>query len=694
MIGYRNCVYNQKDKNVIIYTWDKEGNRISFERDFKPYLYLEHTFGEEKSIFGTNITKREFETNSKRKDFIERSGNKRFFDNYKPAHQALLDIYGGNNHDEDFSKFPLKIYFLDIESVGEGEFAKPANPEHPINVITIYDTLSKTYQVMGLQPYYPKSPDVDYKYFRTETALLEYLIEYLRNDPPDILSGWHSSFYDIPYIINRIERVLGPDSSRRLSPTGRVFSYEQKAKFGGTDTVYIIDGLSCVDYKDLYEKFCMTKRESYKLDYIGEIELKENKLDYGDISLYEFMTENWEEFVDYNIQDVKLLARLEEKLKYLELLRKLAYIGCSPFEYALKTVGVVTGVSCIFARKMGKRMATFERGESVEFVGGYVAEPKTGLRKSIVTFDANSLYPNVLLSLNMSLETKLGRILESNNDIVRVKFTSGYDREFSKKEFQDYVKIEKIVISKANILFSQKKRGIFADIMDVYYAKRVEVRKKAKELKFKNIDSKDPVIEDEISRLDTEQQAIKIFLNSLYGALANKFCSVGDEDIAVSITKTGQAVIKESSAIFKRFVTEKTGITDPKILEEALIYNDTDSVEYDTIIKTNKGDIKIGELYDQYNNSNIDYSTHGHEMLNIVNDLKCLTYDSTNKSVKMGGIKRLVRHKVSKGRFKIKVGGKEVIMTEDHGCMVIRDGKLIRVCPREIQKGDKMIKLL
>ena len=228
--------------------------------------------------------------------------------------------------------------------------------------------------------------------------------------------------------------------------------------------------------------------------------------------------------------------------------------------------------------------------------------------------------------------------------------------------------------------------------MDSFYKKRVKIRKELKKLKSDENNSEDKKIKNKIDQLDTKQQAIKIFLNSTYGATANKFCPIGDMDIAESITLTGQAVAKEAREIFKRFVTQEIGITDPVELNKGLIDGDTDSVVFDTIVDTNIGKIKIGELYEKYNNIQKINSKFGHEIIDITEEkLYSSTFCSKTGKIIYGKIKNLIRHKVTKKKYLIEVAGKSVIMTEDHGCMVVRDGKLIRVSPKEIRETDKMI---
>jgi len=694
MVGYRNAVYNYKTETVELYTWSEDGGRIVTSLRCHPYFYYEDNNGHETSIFNTKLKIKEFKNHFDKYKFIKERGLTRIFDNHSPVQQVLIDTYWNHNDTEDFVKFPLKIYFVDIEAVGSNGFSSPHDPQEEICVITLYDSLRKKYIVWGLQQYSTNDPDVNYKFCTSEQELLLSFIDYFQLDPPDILSGWNSDRYDIPYIINRIVKVLGEEDADRLSPHQRRYTKMFAGKFGKKEIVHRVDGISCVDYLDIYKKFCPSNRESYKLDYIAQVELDETKVDYGNQSLYEFMINDWQTFVDYNIQDVKILVKLEEGLKYIELLRMLSYVGCTTIESGLGTVSVVTGAAAIEARKRKQRLLTtvVNEDELKDFEGGHVSVPLVGHHTSIVSFDANSLYPNTMITLNTSPETKVGRIEEIDKNRVSIRNVDGIVVDMTTKEFHNFLIKEKISVSRSKVLFSQKKKGILPELMDSFYKKRVKIRKELKKLKADENNSEDKKIKNKIDQLDTKQQAIKIFLNSTYGATANKFCPIGDMDIAESITLTGQAVAKEAREIFKRFVTQEIGITDPVELNKGLIAGDTDSVVFDTIVDTNIGKIKIGELYEKYNNIQKLNSKFGHEIIDVTEEnLYSSTFCSKTDKIIYGKIKNLIRHKVTKKKYLIEVGGKSVIMTEDHGCMVMRDGKLIRVSPKEIKETDKMI---
>ena len=579
-MSYRNVVYDGRRGCVNLFTWDKDGKRVMHECSFEPYLYVEDNRGDKTSIFGTKVKKKSFHNAYNRSRFVNDAGIKRVFENCPPAQQFLLDMYWQENESEEFAEKPLKYCFLDIETYSVDHFPDIENPTHVVNVITCWDNFSKKFHTFGIKPYTGKGrDDLNYVYCKDEREMFIRFLEYLENDFPDILSGWNSEFFDIPYIVNRMERVLGQEFVNRLSPLKRVHFRVIKGQFGREQKRYYIDGVACLDYLDVYKRFCLKLRESYKLDAIGQVELGDRKIDYGGVSLATLSDEDWNKFIDYNIQDVNLLVRLEEKLQYIPLLRTLSYVGLTTLEGAMGTIQVINGALTIRARKRNEIISTFIRNaDTGKNPGAYVAEPKRGFKKNIVSFDANSLYPNVMISLNTSPETKVGKIERTTDNSVTIQHITGKLFELSKPDFVKFLKTEQCSISKAGFLFSQKKKGIIPEFLEYYYNKRVEIKKKLFKTKQKlKKDPKNLDLKYEVERLNTSQMVIKILINSCYGYMGNKNAPIGDDDIASSVTLTGQAVIKYSNELIKEFLkNEVKDITDRE-LEECVIYNDTDS---------------------------------------------------------------------------------------------------------------------
>jgi DNA polymerase elongation subunit (family B) len=538
------------------------------------------------SIFNTKLKKKRFKNQSERSRFIKDNKIERVFDNFNVQQQFLIDTFWQDNEKDEFSKYPLKVYFIDIETYSPNAFPDINNPQDPINVITIYDTITERYTAWGTKPFTKANDKTTYIYCKTERELYNKFLDFFSKDYPDILSGWNSEFFDIPYIINRMTKIVGEDETRRLSPIGSMRARTFMGKFGREQTRWHIEGISCVDYLEIYKRFCPVLRESYKLDAIGEVELDQRKIDYGDTDLASLSEDNWELFVEYNIQDVTLLINLEKKLQYIQLLRMIAYAGLTTFEGALGSLSVITGLCSIRARTKNQRIPTFvkeikEGGE--KNAGAYVGEPQRNFQEHIVSFDANSLYPNMMITLNLSPETKVGKIIERTDKEVVFRHVNGKEYTLSHKKLADFINIEQLAVSRADVLFSQKEKGIIPITVDYYYKKRVEIKKlltKAKKaaINIKETDSNYKKIQNEIDNLNIRQHTIKILINTIYGYFGNKHSPLGDDDLANSITLTGQAVIKQSNQILTDYIKNNTGLTDEYLKENSpIIYNDTDS---------------------------------------------------------------------------------------------------------------------
>lgn len=577
---YRNVCYNPRDETVTLFTWNKDGQRMMSDVSFNPYLYIETTLEPDAySIFETPLRKRLFKDTRMRNQFIKDCGTNRVFENLRPEQQFLIDTYHDKNDDLDFSRHPLRIMYVDIEVYCPDHFPTPEQASQPINVITVYDSLDEKFYTWGTKRLVKQIDNCDYVYCESEAILLTCFLNYMNKKSPDVLSGWNSEGFDIPYIINRTTNVLDEDKARLLSPIGNIYSRMTTGAFGREQQRWYISGVSCIDYLDIYKKFSIGLRESYKLDAIAELELGDRKVDYGNTNLSALADDDWQTFVEYNVQDVNLLVALEDKLRYLELLRMLAYTGLTTIESAMGTLSVITGATVIKARQKKQVVPTFikDGNKDSKYEGAYVGEPQRGFQHDVISFDANSLYPNTMISLNLSPETKVGKITHKDEEHVYISHISGKQFKLTHDKFVDFVRRDNIAVSRAKVLFSQNKKGIMPEIVDGIYQQRVEVKKQLKQLKIKlsKIDkthesyAKTKKLADQ---LDIKQFTLKILINTVYGYFGNKHAPIGDPDIARSITLTGQAVIKKSNDILREYI-DSHGVPglDP------IIYNDTDS---------------------------------------------------------------------------------------------------------------------
>ena len=577
---YRNVCYNPRDETVTLFTWDKEGKRIMTDVSFNPYLYVETTLkSDATSIFETPLRKRVFRDSRTRNNFIKELGSNRVFENIRPEQQFLIDTYSKENENLEFTQHPLRIFYIDIEVYCPDFFPTPEEASQPINVVTIYDSLDNKFYTWGTKKLQKKIDNCEYVYCETEAILLRCMLNYIHNASPDIISGWNSEGFDMPYIINRTANVLDESDAKQLSPVNNIYSRMVTGAFGREQQRWYITGVSCIDYLDIYKKFSVGLRESYKLDAIAERELGERKVDYGNTNLSALADDDWQTFVEYNVQDVNLLVKMEDKLRYLELLRMLAYTGLTNIESAMGTLSVITGATIIKARSKGLVVPTFikDHTNAAKYEGAYVGEPQRGFQHDVVSFDANSLYPNTMISLNLSPETKVGKITHKDEEHVHITHVSGKSFTLTHDKFLEFIKKDNIAITRAKILFSQNKKGIMPEIVDGIYQQRVEIKKELQVLKVKlskmgKTDKDYAAIKKKADQFDIKQFTLKILINTVYGYFGNKHAPIGDPDIARSITLTGQAVIKKSNDILREYIDDhgESGL-DP------IIYNDTDS---------------------------------------------------------------------------------------------------------------------
>lgn len=576
---YRSACYNPFKESVFLRTWSECGQRIDTEFPFFPYLFLEREGATDAvSIFKTALHKKSFKNSIERRRFVESTSNTRIFHNLAPEQQFLIETYKDINHKPEFSQFPLKIFLLDIEvdTSEDSSFPTPERAAVPINLITIYDTLTKTTHTWGLKNSYVSSnSDCVYHRCKDERDLILQFVDFWKTDYPDVASGWNSSGFDFPYMMNRFMKMFGDDFINQLSPVGNVRSRKVFTDMGKETVIWSIGGVSLIDYMDLYKTFSAGEKESFSLNYISELELGEGKIAYNAVSLSELAQTDWKLFVDYNIQDVHLLVKLEEKLKFLEIARMLSYKGCTNFEAALGKVAIVTGAVSIQAAKQGYIIPTFpNKHERESYEGGFVRDPEKGMQKSIVSFDVNSLYPNTIITLNISPETKLGKVIKGDihhDSEISLRLLNGKIHVLPTNKFKEFLIKEKVALSQAGVLYSQKTKGVIPNLIDQIYSERVAT--KADLTKLKKSGKRDKESSLKMTYYDTLQYTLKILLNSIYGTFANKHSSLMDIDNAMSITMTGQSVARAGGFILDEFVKTKYGIN--KTITK---YGDTDSV--------------------------------------------------------------------------------------------------------------------
>ena len=547
------------------------GKRIKDVIDYKPYLFILSPNGEYKTLDGRAAEKIEFPSIPEARDFVKRYQdieNFEFFGLTNYQYAFINDEYPG---EIDYDPSLISVVSIDIETPTDQGFPDPHTAAVPITNIS----LSKNGKVVvfGTKFYKSKDSSVRYVMCNDEKDLLtKFLILWNHEDwTPDVVTGWNIEHFDIPYIVNRIARVLGESDVKKLSPWGMVNEREivrgksssnsSKDISQRVDKVYELVGIASLDYLELYKKFSFKNQESYKLDYIAQVELGENKLDYSDYgSLFKLYEKNYDLFVDYNIHDVVLVDKLEDKLKLIELVMALAYDAKVNYGDTMTTVRpwdiIIHNYLLTQKIVIPQNKKHFMPGD---LVGGYVKDPKVGLSKWVVSFDLNSLYPHLIMQYNISPETFVGRI-----DFPSIDYMLDGTWEYR----------DGMVAYAANgCTYRKDKQGFLPALMEKMYNDRVVYKEKMIEAKKDYEATKDPEYVKLIARYHNMQHAKKIQINSAYGALGNEYFRWFSFNNAEAITTSGQLSI--------RWIEKKINAFISKLLKkdaDYVIASDTDSI--------------------------------------------------------------------------------------------------------------------
>jgi DNA polymerase elongation subunit (family B) len=533
--------------NILYRGYDKSGEAVMHKVQFSPTLYLQtNNKTPYESIDGKPLAARQFDTMREAKEFVT---TYRDVDNFK--------VYGNTNYIAQFiyEKYPNEIAFdrdtitvatIDIEVASDDGFPFPEDANHEVISIALKNNSDDTYYVWGMGDYdvsksLVKDHRIVYKKCDNEVKLLLSFLDHWSDyhHTPDVITGWNTRLFDIPYLANRIGKVLGEDAVKKLSPWG-IVNYRQVAIKGKQLDTYELYGIQQLDYYDLFQKFGYSygAQESYKLDHIAYVVLGEKKLSFDEVSsLHELYKTNYQKFIDYNIQDVALVDRFEDKLGLITLAMTMAYRGGVNYS---DTFGTTMIWDTIIYRDLMNRNIIIppnEEKHKAAYPGGYVKEPQVGIHEWVCSFDLNSLYPNIIVQWNMSPET-----------IVN-KFASGFDVDNCldgkvKANGHEYT------VAANGSMYRKDKQGMIPSIIVQYYDERKLVKKKMLEAKqlLEAVDKTDKQelyrIEREIARYENQQMAIKILMNSLYGALGNAYFRYFDLRVAEGITLSGQLAIR------------------------------------------------------------------------------------------------------------------------------------------------------
>ena len=483
------------------------------------------------------------------------------YGNERYIYQYISEKYPQDEIKFDISK--IKLVTLDIEVSSEYGFPDVESCQEEILAITIQDYTTKEITTWGSKPFVNKQKNVTYHHCPTEYQLLSSFIEYWMVDVPDVVTGWNIQLYDIPYICKRLNRVLGEKLMKRFSPWGLVSEGETYIQ-GRKHTTFDVGGVTQLDYLDLYKKFTYKAQESYRLDYIASVELGQKKLDHSEFDTFkDFYTNGWQKFIEYNIVDVELVDRLEDKMKLIELALTMAYDAKVNYVDVFYQVRMWDNIIFNYLKKRNIVIPPKIRSDKdSKYAGAYVKEPIPGKYDWVVSFDLNSLYPHLIMQYNISPET----LLDERHPTVNV------DRILNEEINFEMYKDNAVCANGA--MFRKDKRGFLPELMEKIYKDRTVFKKKM--LAAKQAYEKTPTkeLEKEIARCNNIQMARKIQLNSAYGAIGNQYFRYYKLANAEAITLSGQVSIRWIEMRMNEYLN-KVLKTDG---EDYVIASDTDSI--------------------------------------------------------------------------------------------------------------------
>ena len=482
------------------------------------------------------------------KDFL--FGTDRF------QYQYISDYYPG---EMQYDKELLRIYTIDIEVESEYGFPSVADCSEKMICITIKDQIKKNILVWGLADYKIKTNNVSYIKCKDEKDLLIQFLKFWRAYTPDVLTGWNSKYFDVPYLVKRIGKILGETVIKRMSPWDQV-QEDTTYYMGKTQTFYRLLGVAQLDYLQLYQKFTIRNQESYKLDHIGFVELGETKDDNPYDTFKEWYQNDIQSFIDYNIQDVELVDRLEDRLQLIELALTMAYNAKVNYEDVFSQVRMWDTI--IYNELLKSKTVVPMRDmnpHSEELVGAYVKDPIVGFHDWVVSFDLNSLYPHLIMQYNISPET----ILPDRKDVTVEDLM---DKNVDMSDGN--------CVAANGTMYRKDKQGMLPRIIQKEYDDRVIYKKKMLEAEQMYANTKDKKYEKLARQYYLIQHSKKISLNSAYGAIGNKYFRYYDHRQAEAITLGGQLNIKWVDRKVNEYFN-KLYKTDDK---DYIIASDTDSI--------------------------------------------------------------------------------------------------------------------
>ena len=582
----------------ILYRGVENGRKVQLKLDYNPTLFI-------KSPKPTNFTTISGEYVSEIKpgtirdcrDFVKQYDGVEGFKIYGMQRYEYAYISDTFNKDIDWDIDKVNICNIDMECGSENGFPDPADAREPITAITMKNSNGK-FIVFGCGIFQNSRDDVLYVKCRDEIDLIKRFIDEWSGNYPDIITGWNVMQFDIPYIINRTTKLLGEDVAKRLSPWNYISSRQVHINATKTYTAYELCGISILDYLDMYKKFAPEgkSQSSYKLDNIAHVELGERKLSYEEYgNLHNLYKDNYQLFISYNITDVELIEKLDDKLKLIELALTLAYDSKTNYNDVFTQVRMWDVLIYNHLKLQNVVIPPIKsHSKDSAYVGAYVKEPKPGLYNWVASFDLNSLYPMLIQQYNISPEMFIDPSDWSEQHRSVSNQGVSIDSLLSQNNDLSQLKDVKSTITPNGHFFSTIKQGFLPKMMETMYNNRTVYKDKSLAAKRELELEKDPTkrfdIEKRIARYNNLQLAIKVCLNSAYGALGNEFFRLFDVRHATAITTSGQLSIRWIENKLNEYMNKilKTENVDYVIASDTdSIYLSLDGIVRETILKEN-----------------------------------------------------------------------------------------------------------
>jgi DNA polymerase elongation subunit (family B) len=581
---------------MLLYRGIENGKRVQRKIKYKPTLFVGTNKATQwKSLDGNPVAPVQFESMRDAKNWIQENqyvAGRHIYGNTRYQSCLVNDLFPG---EIEFDRSKINVTTIDIEVQSDDGFPEPSAAAKVVTAICLKNNIDNTYYVWGLGDYdvttsLMKTNRVVYKKCADEKELLIDFINHWAtpSNTPDVITGWNSKFFDIPYLVNRIRRVFGPDlgeeNIKKLSPWGMVERREARIAYKSMnrDETYEFQGISQMDYMEVFKKFgyAYGPQESYSLNNISHVVLGEEKLSYEEHgSLFDLYKADHQKFIDYNIKDVELVDRLEDKMGLITLGLTMAYRGGVNYTDVFGTTAIWDSIIFRDLYQNNVIVPFPKDSEKGNYPGGHVKEPYVGMHEHVVSFDLNSLYPSIIMQFNMSPET------------IRNEYSPELNVEtvLSKPNIN---KPDNTGIAAGGQHFDTSKQGVLPKIIEEMYSERVTVKKDM--LKYQQdlqkAEDKQDIFElqRKISLAENRQMSIKILLNSLYGALGNRYFRFFDQRIAEAITLSGQAIIRWGENAINEYLQKLLGSK-----KDYVITIDTDSLY-----------VGLGDLVNKFNPKN------------------------------------------------------------------------------------------